>query len=172
MNNAIYPQIKNSIKTLVLSAVLILFFATSCGEDDSELVKEGGDFAISELVGTWEATSAFFGSDANANVSVDIIEDGGSLSLTVQSSGTCTLTINPVDREAYTVSGEMFWELYEGEYYFSIAWDAYPGDWASYGATLTNTTFSMYGRPDTWEYDFENDGTSESARIGFSFIRV
>jgi hypothetical protein len=173
MNNAIYPQIKNSIKTLVLSAaVLILFFATSCGEDDSELVKEGGAFKISELAGNWEATSAFFSSDANTNVSVDIIADGGFVSLTVQSTGTCTFTINPVDHEAYTVSGEMFWELYEGEYYFAIAWDDYPGDWASYGATLTDTTFGMNGGPDTGEYDFDNDGTSESARIGFAFIRV
>ena len=155
---------------LVLSISTIL--ASSCSNDDSELVKEGGPFKISELAGNWEATSAFFGSDDNDNVSVDIIADGGSLSLTVQSTGRCTLTIDPVDREAYTVSGEMFWELYEGDYYFAIAWDDFPGDWASYGAELTDTTFTMNGGPDSGEYDFDNDGTSESTRIGFVFIRI
>ena len=162
---------KNSKKALVFSAVLILFVVFSCSKDDSELVKEGGPFEISELAGNWEATSAFFGRDSD-DMSVDIIADGGSLSLTVQSTGRCTFTIDPVDREAYTVSGEMFWELYEGDYYFAIEYDDYPGDWASYGATLTDTTFSMYGGPDSGEYDFNNDGTTESARIGFVFERV
>lgn len=161
---------KNSIKTLVFSTVLILFVACSCSEDDSLRVTEGGPFEISELAGNWEATFAFFVRDSD-EMSVDIVADGGSLSLTVQSNGRCTFTIDPVDREAYTVSGEMFWELYEGDYFFAIEYDDYPGDWASYGATLTNTTFNMFGGPDSGEYDFNNDGTTESARLGFEFIR-
>lgn len=138
---------KNSIKTLVFSTVLILFVACSCSEDDSLRVTEGGPFEISELAGNWEATFAFFVRDSD-EMSVDIVADGGSLSLTVQSNGRCTFTIDPVDREAYKVSGEMFWELYEGDYFFAIEYDDYPGDWASYGATLTNTTFNMNGGPD------------------------
>ena len=162
---------KNSIKTLIFSLVLILFVALSCSKkDDSELVKEGGPFKISELAGNWEATSAFFTSDNN--LSVDIIADGGSLSLAVQSSGKFTLTIDPVDRDAYTESGEMFWELFEGDYYFAIIWDDYPDDWDTYGATLTDTTFTLIGGSDAGEYDFDNDGTSESARISFEFIKV
>ena len=160
---------KNSIKTLVFSTVLLLFVASSCSKDESELLKEGGPFKISELAGNWEATSAFFGSD---NMSVYIIEDGGSLSLAVQSSGRFTLAIDPVDREAYTESGEMFWELYEGDYYFAIKWDAYPDDWATYGATHTDTTFFMNGASDAGEYDFDNDGTSEPAVIAIRYIKV
>lgn len=162
---------KNSIKTLLFRTVLILFVASSCSEDDSGLTKEGGPFKISELAGNWEATSAFFNSD-NDNLSVDVIADGGSLSLAVQSSGRFTLTIDPVDRNAYTENGEMFWELYEGDYYFAIAWDSYPDDWASYGATLTATTFFMTGGPDTGEYDFDNDGTAESANISLTFVKI
>ena len=160
---------KYSIKILLFSTVLLLFVASSCSKDDSELVKEGGPFKISELAGNWEATSAFFGND---NVSVYIIVEGGSLSLAVQSSGRFTLDINPVDREGYTESGEMFWELYEGDYYFAIKWDAYPDDWATYGATYTDTTFFMNGGPDAGEYDFNNDGTSEQAVIAFEFKKV
>ena len=162
---------KYSIKTLLFSTLLLLFVASSCSKDESELLKEGGPFKISELAGNWEATSAFFNRDSDG-MSVDIVAEGGSLSLSVQSSGRCAFTIDPVDREGYTESGEMFWELYEGDYYFAIAWDAYPDDWASYGATFTDTTFFMNGGPDTGEYDFENDGTSESASIGFEFIKI
>jgi len=148
-----------------------MFVASSCSNDDSELVKEGGAFKISELAGNWEATSAFFNRDSD-NISVDIIADGGSLSLTVQSTGKCTFTVDPVDREAYMVSGEMFWELYEGEYYFAIAWDNHPGDWSSFGAIHSATTFNIIGGPETGEYDFDNDGTSDSAGIVFTFIKI
>lgn len=162
---------KKSIKILILSSLLISLVTFSCSKDDSGLVKEGGPFNISELEGNWEATSAFFTSDNN-NGSVDIIADGGSLLLAVQSDDRCTLTIDPVDRSAYTESGEMFWEEFEGDYYFAIKWDKYPDDWASYGAILTDTTFSLNGGPDTGEYDFNNDGTVESTSIGFQFIRL
>ena len=162
---------KISIKTLKYCTLIILFLTFSCNKEDSELVKEGGPFSINELEGNWEATSAVFTNDGS-NLSVDIIADGGSLLLTVQSNGRCTFNIDPVDRAAYTESGEMFWELYEGDYYFAIKWDNYPDDWSSYGATLTDTTFSMYGGPDEGEYDFDNDGTSESARLGFEFIKI
>lgn len=163
---------KNSIKIVVFSMVLILFVAFSCSKDDEDvLVKEGGTFKISELAGNWEATSAFFVRDSD-NMSVDIIADGGSSSITVQSNGRFTLTIDPVDRAAFTLSGEMFWELFEGKYFFAIAWDDYPGDWDTYGATLAGTTFSINGGFDTGEYDFDDDGTFESASISFTFIKI
>lgn len=163
---------KNTINTLIFSSILILFTVLSCGEDDSDpLVKEGGPFTISELAGNWEATSAFFSSDSG-NTSVDIIDEGGSSTIAVQSSGRFTLTIDPADRAAFTLSGEMFWEEWEGDYYFAIAWDDYPGDWDSYGATLSGDTFSINGGADTGEYDFDNDGTFESASISFVFVKV
>ena len=164
---------KNSIKTVVFSMVLTLFVAFSCSKNDSDpLVKEaeGAPFNISELAGSWEATSAFFVRDSD-NMSVDVIGDGGSSSITVQSNGKFVLTIDPTDRAAFTVSGEMFWELFEGNYFFAIAWDDYPGDWDTYGATLTATTFVINGGFDSGEYDFDDDGTFETASISFEFTR-
>ncbi len=163
---------KNTLKTLAFFTTLILFAFISCGEDDSDpLVKEGGPFAISELAGNWEATSASFISDSD-NTNVDLIGDGGSSSISVQSNGRFTLTIEPADRSAFTLSGEMFWEKWEGDYYFAIAWDDYPGDWDSYGAILSGDTFSINGGVDTGAYDFDDDGTFESASISFTFVKV
>lgn len=147
----------------------LLFSCSKSGDPADELVKEG-DFKISELAGNWEATYANF--NDGVQQSVDVVGDGGTVSISVQSSGRFTLTINPTDRAAYTLSGEMFWEKFEGDYYFAIEWADYPGDWDTYGATLTSTAFTISGGFDSAEYDFDNDGTFESCSLGMGFVRV
>lgn len=160
-----------TLSNIFLFVPLFAFVLFSCSDDDPEpLVKEGGPFEISELAGNWEATSANF-SDGNA-IFLDLIDEGGTVTLTVQSNGNFNLTIDPSDRPSYTTGGEMFWEQFEGQYYFAIQWDNYPGDWDTYGATLNATTFTLNGGFDSGEYDFDNDGNFESASISFTFIRV
>jgi hypothetical protein len=171
---------KNSLKTLLFSTVLILFVVSSCSKDESEseLIKEGGPFAISELTGNWKATSANFWR-ASDGLQADIIADGGSVSLTVQSSGRCTFTVDPFDREAYTVSGEMFWGLYVDEddddeefEALVIVWDDSPDDRSSFRSLeLTDTTFNIGCTSECGEYDFNNNGTYETADLVFGFIR-
>ncbi|MBT8306762.1 MAG: hypothetical protein KJN85_07480 [Maribacter sp.] len=147
----------------------LLFSCSKSGDPADELVKEG-DFKISELAGNWEATYANFNDGAQQRV--DVVGEGGTVSISVQSSGRFTLTIDPADRAAYTLRGEMSWELFEGDYYFAIEWDDYPGDWDTYGATLTATTFTISGGFDSAEYDFDNDGTFEACSLGMGFVRV
>ena len=157
---------------LFLFAPLFAFLLLSCSKDGDpadELVKEG-DFKISELAGNWEATYANF--NDGLQQSVDVVGDGGTVSISVQSSGRFTLTIDPLDRASYTLSGEMFWELFEGDYYFAIEWADSPGDWDTYGATLTATTFTISGGFDSAEYDFDNDGIFEACSLGMGFVRV
>ena len=166
---------KISIRTLIFSTVLIAFVAVSCSKDDSEgdteLFKEGGPFEFSELAGTWEATVAYF-LRPNTNSGVEIVGDGGSVSLTVQSNGKCTFTIDPFDCEAYTESGEMFWEHYDEEYYLEIVWNDFPDEGSSFRAELTDTTFNLLCGPEECvEYDFNCDGTLETASLSFGFIR-
>ena len=92
--------------------------------------------------------------------------------MTVQSSGRFTLTLDPTDRAAYTVSGEMFWEEWQGSFYFAINWDDDPGDdWDTYGHTYDGNTLSINGGSDTGEYDFDNDGDMESCSVHFIFER-
>ena len=166
---------------LILPVAIITCLTFSCGEDaELVLAKEGGPFAISELTGNWEATSAYF-NRASDGLQADIIADGGSLSLTVQSSGRCTFIIDPFDRDAYTVSGEMFWGIYvdedDGNEEFEalvIVWDDSPDpDDRSYfrWIEITDTTFDLGCTSECGEYDFNNNGTTETADLSFSFIR-
>lgn len=150
--------------------VLLVSFSFSCSSDDDEdVITKDGPFQISELAGSWEATQAFFGGET---MNVDLIGEGGSATLNVQSSGRFTLNIDPADRAAYTVSGEMFWEEWEGRFYFAIEWDDAQGDWDTYGHTKTADTFSITGGFDSGEYDFDNDGNMEPCSISFAFVKA
>ena len=162
---------------IILLVTLTTCLTFSCGKDDSEgdtdLVKEGGPFEFSELAGTWEGTVALFFRPFSNSAEAEIVGDGGSVSLTVQSNGKCTFTINPIDCEAYTESGEMFWELYDDQYYLEIVWNGSPPDeGSSFNAELTDTTFNLWCGPEECvEYDFNCDGTPETATLSFLFIR-
>lgn len=158
---------KTIVRTLLfLSWVPFLF---SCGgSDDEEVITKDGPFKISELAGTWDATEAQF---SDSSTSADIVAEGGTARMTVQTSGRFTLTLNPADRDAYTVSGEMFWEEWQGKFYFAIEWDDYPGDWDTYGHNYDGNTLTLNGGSDTGEYDFDNDGDMESCSIHFTFVR-
>ncbi len=151
--------------------ISLISLAFSCSTDDDEdviVLTKDGSFPISELAGTWEATKAQFSLN---NVSIDVIEDGGTASMSVQSDGRFTLTLNPVDRNAYTVSGEMFWEPFQQTFYFAIVWDYASDDWDTYGHTYNGTTLSLNGGADTAEYDFGNDGDMESCSVHLIFER-
>jgi len=152
---------------IFLISLISLSFSCSSDDDTDELTKDG-PFQISELAGTWDADKAQF---SVATTSVDVVEDGGTVSMSVQSNGRFTLTIDPIDRNAYTVRGEMFWEEWQQTFYFAIVWDDYPNDWDTYGHTYDGTTLTLNGGTGSGEYDFNNDGNMQSCSVHFIFVR-
>jgi hypothetical protein len=155
-----------------LFSTLLFAFLIGCSSNDDDDVNEltkDGPFNISELAGNYEATKAQFSVNT---VSVDVVEDGGTAEMTVQSSGRFTLIIDPIDRAAYTVSGEMYWEAWQGSYFFSIVWDDEPGDWDTFGHTWDGTILTLNGGTDSGEYDFNNDGVAEPCTLHFIFERA
>ena len=153
---------------LFLIALISLNFSCSSDDDDTidkQLTKDG-PFQISELTGNWDAIKAQF---SVGTVSVDVVEKGGTVSMSVQSDGRFTMTIDPIDRNAYTITGEMFWEEWQKTYYFAIVWDSDSDDWDTYGHTFDGTTLSLNGGTDSGEYDFNNDGDMTSCTVHFIF---
>lgn len=141
----------------------------SCSDDDENTLLKDGPFPISELAGTWEADKAQFSVNT---VSVDVVADGGTVLLSVLSNGRFNLTLDPADRDAYTVSGEMFWEEWQQTFYFAIVWDDDPGDWDTYGHTYDGTTLTLNGGTGSGEYDFNNDGSMEACTVHFILVRL
>ena len=156
-----------AIRYILMIPLIVLSISCSTDDEQDELTKDG-PFPISELSGSWEATQAQFSVNTT---SVDVIEDGGTVSMSVMSNGSFTLTLDPVDRNAYTVSGEMFWEEWQQTFYFAIAWDDEPGTWDTYGHTYDGTTLTLNGGADTGGYDFNNDGETEACSLHFTFVR-
>ncbi len=161
---------KTLSKALLFGSFLGIFFVFACSSkgEEEELTMEG-PFNISELAGSWNSTSASFVGNTS---SVNVVGDGGTLTMTVQSNGRFSMNIDPVDQNSYSVSGKMFWEKWEGEFYFAIEWDKYSGDWDTYGATLIENQFTLNGGGDSGEYDFDGDGSFESASISITFERI
>ena len=149
--------------------ISLISFTISCTSDDVEdVLTKDGPFSISELTGNWEATKAQFSVNT---VSVDVVEDGGTARMSVQSNGRFSLTLDPVDRNVYTVSGEMFWEEWKQTFYFAIVWNDDLDEWDTYGHTFDGRTLSLNGGAETGEYDFNNDGEMEACSVHFNFVR-
>jgi hypothetical protein len=160
---------KISNKIFVVGA-LISFVFVSCSFDEDELSLNGPDFSIGDMQGSWEATAAVFTTSESGSQfdQASIVEDGGSASMIIESTGRFALTIAPVGRSSHTVSGNMF---FEEETWFAILFDDYPDDYEYFGVELTDTTLIINGGPNSAEYDFEDDGTFEPASVYLEFVR-
>lgn len=165
-----------SLSLLGLVPMLLALFIVACSSDDDEdaQVDQGPDFAISELAGTWNATSLTFSFSGQGAVPepsfYDLIAEGGSATITVQSSGRFTLNVMPMGEPAESFSGLMYFE--NGEF-FAIQFDEDPpNDPTYFGATLGGNTFSLNGGPDTAEWDFDGDGNDEPASVDLVFVKA
>ncbi len=157
-----------------LSALLVFLFVSCSSDDEDVMADEGPSFAISDLQGTWEATSLVFSYSGQGPVpepsSYDVIAEGGSATLVVQSNGRFTLTVRPAGEDTESFSGRMYFE--DGEF-FAIQFDDDPPDDPTYfGETLSGDTFTLNGGPDTAEWDFDGDGEDEPASVFLRFTRA
>ncbi|MEJ2585159.1 MAG: hypothetical protein P8Z38_08965 [Robiginitalea sp.] len=163
---------KKLLYLLIAVGAAVSLATCSSDSDEDEQSDTGPAFAISELQGTWTATTLNFSySEAGERPDPDfaaIINEGGSASMTVQSSGQFVLTIDPVDRGAMMTSGRMFFE--DGEY-FAIEFDGEAGDYEYFGATLSGNTFTINGGPNTVEYDLDLDGSDELCSVYLVLVR-
>lgn len=154
---------------------LFAFLLLSCSSDDGEVMSDTGpDFSISELAGTWNATSLTFSFSGSGTVpdpsSYDVVADGGSASMVVQSSGRFTLTVTPNGEPSESFGGRMYFE--DGEF-FAIQFDDDPPDDPTYfGAALSGNTFTLNGGPDTAEWDFDGDGNDEPASVYLVLVKA
>lgn len=152
--------------------ILISFLSISCSSDDPEpFALTGPAFSISEMAGSWEAVEAAF-IPAVAHEPEDqvaFIQEGGSVSMVIQTNGRFTINGVPVVGNQYSYKGRMFFE--DGES-FAIEFDKYSGDYDYWFVRLTATTLELNAGDTAGEYDFDNDGTFEAATVILKFKRT
>ena len=166
-----------TMKTLskILIVPLFAFLLLSCSSSDDPVSSpDGPDYSISELQGTWNATSIRFSYCGIGEVepsSYEVIAEGGTATMVVQANGRFALTINLAgEPEPILIGGTMF---FEDGVWFAIQFDDdEPDDPTYFGDTLAGNTFSLNGGPETAEWDFDGDGNDECASVDLSFVRV
>ncbi|WP_188369241.1 hypothetical protein [Muriicola marianensis] len=158
-------------KTLLLRtmAVFVIFFIAGCdsGNGDDPKTDCGPSYCISDLAGTWNATELTF-SACSGEGFFDLIAEGGSASLVIQTNGRFTLTVTfPDGSETFT--GRMY---FEDSTFFAIQFDEDPPDDPTYfGDTLSGNTFRLNGGPETAEFDFNDDGNDECASVDLTVVK-
>ncbi|MBT8320643.1 MAG: hypothetical protein KJO90_03120, partial [Eudoraea sp.] len=88
---------KTLSKILIAPLFVFAFLLFSCSSDDDEDVQAncGPEYCVADLQGTWNATSVLFTPCVFEGFEgIDIITEGATVQMVVQSNGRFTITIN------------------------------------------------------------------------------
>jgi hypothetical protein len=147
------------LRKCFLLPLFLLPFATACGDDDP------AGPSVDDVTGTWTATSLQLVSVANSNTRVDLITFGYTCTLILEQDGDFFITV--VDPELGNIGGSGNWsstdvltmEFLEGQ--FDVTWE--------FDITLTGNTLRLTGADA--EYDFDDDGTEDAAKLNLTLVR-
>jgi hypothetical protein len=153
MKNSKYLHvIKKTGLALLLVATASLTMFVACSDDD-----EPSTDRVSEIVGTWTATSASFNG-------VDVVAEGGSVSLAIQSSGKFTFTIERPGRSDMVFTGKLGFD----EQWLAVEYDTNPGEYEYYDITYDANNLHIGANS---EFDFDGNGSDEVVIFFLDMIR-
>ena len=154
MKNSTYLHVlKNRALTLLFVVVMTpLTFLVSCKKDG-----ESSTERISEIAGTWTATSASFNG-------VDVVEEGGSVTLEIKDSGRFTFTIKRPGRTDMVFTGKLGFD----EQWLEVEYDTNPGEYEYYDITYDAHNLHLGANS---EFDFDGDGSDEFVVFYLDMIR-
>ncbi len=151
-----------------LSAISIFMLFGSCSSDDGGGSLTGTNISISDIQGSWNVTSFVFDRAAEGPVlRIDLIEEGATASMTIQSNGRFTINSTVPGGGQETITGQMSFD----EDILLIEFDDDPGEEEFFSIQLTNNdnTLTISGPA---EYDFDDDGMDEPAFVTIVFVRT
>jgi hypothetical protein len=154
MKNSIYLSSKKKTGLALIFIVVIapLTFFPACNNDD-EPSTEG----ISEIAGTWTATSATFNG-------VDVVLEGGSVSLAIQNNGRFTFTIKRPGRNDMVFTGKLGFD----EQWLAVEYDTNPGEYEYYDISYDEHNLHIGANS---EFDFDGNGTVEVVIFFLDMVR-
>jgi hypothetical protein len=154
MKKSIYltAKKKTGLALLFIAVIAPLAFLVACSNDD-EFSTEG----ISDIAGTWTATSATFNG-------IDVIEEGGSVTLTIQNNGRFTFKIKRPGRDEMVFTGRLGFD----EEWLAVEYDTYPGEYEYYDIEYDAHNLHIGANS---EFDFDGDGTDEEVIFFLEMVR-
>lgn len=155
-----YPvQIKTRYALLFAAILAFLTFFIACGGDDDPPL-EGNNISMTDLAGTWSATSATFNG-------TDVVAEGGSLTMTIQSNGRFNFKIERPDMDDMVFTGQLGFD----EQWLAVEYDTDPGDWEYYDYNLTDGKTKFHIGANS-EFDFDDDGVDEFVIFILDFVKI
>lgn len=150
--------------------IFLLVGLVSCSEEGEgpDCSLQGTVLSISDIIGNWTATSAIFSATSGStNLDVDVVAEGGTVSLSIQSGGGFTLNISESGTASDISSGDFCFDedllvvLFDGD-----ALD----DWEYFGIQLNSGTnvLTINGPA---EFDFNDDGNPDQASVSLTLVR-
>jgi len=133
--------------TLVFT-VFTLF--TACSDDGDDISPTGTNLSVSDIKGSWTATSATF----SAPEFIDILAEGNSVTLNIQSNGNFTFTIKVPGGPDEVSKGKLG---FDGEF-LAVIFDDDPGEEASFFISLVNNILTLRGQT---EMDLDENGIED-----------
>ncbi len=154
------------ISCLLLSGIL---FNCSSEDDGPDCSLNGTIISVSQIAGSWNATrGAFFSTSSGPAFNVDVVADGGSVTLTIQTDGRFSVTVSPVGEVPTTSNGSMCFD----EDLLVIIFDSDPDEFEFFGITLNEPIMTLGGGNGSAEFDFDGDGVDEPANIDWVLERI
>ena len=157
----------HSRRAWALVTVGLLGLVTACGDGDDGTGPDG--LTIADLAGTWEASS-FVYSQAGTGAAVpdvDLVADGGSATLLLQSDGSFVLTIVDDGGTPDIAAGTM---AFDGEDFLIVSIG--PDEIDFFFELLGDDAFRLTDNVGQAEFDLDGDGTDEPVRLAIRFERV
>ena len=142
-------MIRKSKFLFFLTSILAVCIAfTSCGgDDDEDFSNTGTNLSISDISGNWIATSASF----NAPEYIDILAEGATVTLNIQSNGRFTFTVKGPGDVNDVSTGKLG---FDGEW-LAVRFDEDPDEEASFFISLVNNILTLRGQT---EFDLDGNG--------------
>ena len=136
---------------------LILTFSACFNEEDDEPSLQGDKYGINDLSGMWSATEAFFSSlEIPHKGDLDVIDEGGSLTLKIESNGRFTITIVLPGEPNEVFTGKLGFD----EEWLAISFDDDPGEYAYHYFDLNDDKTTLTIRGDGY-LDLDDDGLED-----------
>ena len=161
-NNSATQNVLNKIIHLLLLPLIVftLGVMTSCnGDDDDDFTNQGNNLSISDIQGSWIATSATF----SAPEFIDILEEGATVTLVIQSNGRFTFTLMMPGEPPEVATGKLG---FDGDF-LAVRFDD-DDEEASFFISLINQVLTLRGQT---ELDLDGNGMDDFGVLELIMVR-
>ncbi len=145
-----YFHLKNKLILFITAILAVFTLFSSCSDGDEDFSQTGTNLSVTDIAGSWTATSATF----SGPEFFDLLADGGTVTLVIQNNGHFTFTMKVPGEPDEVSTGKLG---FDGEF-LVVIFDDDPGEEASFFISLVNNILTLRGQT---EMDLDGNGKED-----------